>query len=455
MLKKIDKFLPRTELTKNISTLVMGTGFSQLVPILISPFLTRIYTPEEFGTLALFIGIVSLFSVISSGRYELAILLPKRDEDAINILALALLISLLFSLLIFLFIFFGKDFFVLSINNYGVVKWLYLIPLGVFFSNLFKVLSYYNNRKKQYKSIAKATVTKSFVLSISQIGFGVMKLTTLGLIYGQVLSFFSSNLKLLNSVISDKHLVSQVSWKEMIINGKRYIKFPKFDTWSAFLNTFSIHIITFLTTLFFGELILGYVSFSQRIVTLPVTFIGASVSQVFFRELSVVKDNKEKLKLEVFLMYKKLFKIGIIPFSILLFFSNNFFGFIFGAHWEQAGVYAQMFSMWMFAVFVISPISTVLLVLEKQKQFLIFNIILFVFRFLIMLIGGSILKDSFYTYLVFGMFGFFAQFLFGVYIFNILKIEIKKIFFTSLKLMFFSFGFFGLIKVIIFKRWFF
>jgi len=86
------KLKPKSEFSRNVLTLMTGTTIAQAIPIAISPILTRIYTPEDFGVFALFIAIVGFFSVIASARYEQAILIPKKDEDAINIFALGFII---------------------------------------------------------------------------------------------------------------------------------------------------------------------------------------------------------------------------------------------------------------------------------------------------------------------------------------------------------------------------
>ena len=87
-----------------------GTTLSQMIPIVISPILTRIYNPEDFGIYAIFLAIITILGSIISGRYELAIMLPKSDEDAINIFALGLIITFILTLLsiMILFIFQSK-----------------------------------------------------------------------------------------------------------------------------------------------------------------------------------------------------------------------------------------------------------------------------------------------------------------------------------------------------------
>jgi O-antigen/teichoic acid export membrane protein len=85
----LNKLKPKSEFSRNVLTLMTGTTIAQAIPIAISPILTRIYTPEDFGVFALYMSVVSIVSVVATGRYELAIMLPKKDEDAINIVTLS------------------------------------------------------------------------------------------------------------------------------------------------------------------------------------------------------------------------------------------------------------------------------------------------------------------------------------------------------------------------------
>ena len=57
--------------------LVTGTTLAQIISVLASPLVTRLYGPEAYGLLALFNLITSIIGVIACMRYELAIMLPK------------------------------------------------------------------------------------------------------------------------------------------------------------------------------------------------------------------------------------------------------------------------------------------------------------------------------------------------------------------------------------------
>ena len=203
--------LLKSDFTKNVLTLVAGTTIAQAIPLAISPILTRLYSPDEFGVYALFLSITAILGSIVSGRYEQAIILPKKDEDAVNILSFGLLITIFISILTLVLVILFNPFFTQILENESISTWLYFIPLVIFLLGLFNLLTYYNIRMGEFKDLAKATVIKSVILSMSQLILGFLKYGAGGLISGQILSQFSSNLKLFLNVIKDKVLLSSIS----------------------------------------------------------------------------------------------------------------------------------------------------------------------------------------------------------------------------------------------------
>ncbi|MAE10064.1 MAG: translocase, partial [Candidatus Marinimicrobia bacterium] len=140
MLNKLKEILNlKSEFSKNVLTLVTGTTIAQAIPIAISPILTRIYTPEDFGVLALFISITTILGTIANGRYELAIVLPKRDNNALELTALSIIITMGFSLLLVILVILFHDPLLSYLNNDRFSFWLYLIPLSVLLFSLFNI----------------------------------------------------------------------------------------------------------------------------------------------------------------------------------------------------------------------------------------------------------------------------------------------------------------------------
>ena len=130
----------QSEFYHNVLTLMTGSTLSQSIPIAISPILTRIYTPEEFGVYAIFLAIVTIFGTIISGRYELAIMLPKKDEDAINIFALGLVITICLTVFTSILVIVLKNYIVNLLNTHTIEYWLYLVPLSILLIGCYNLL---------------------------------------------------------------------------------------------------------------------------------------------------------------------------------------------------------------------------------------------------------------------------------------------------------------------------
>jgi O-antigen/teichoic acid export membrane protein len=355
-----------------------GTTIAQAIPIAISPILTRIYTPEDFGVFALYVAIVSIFGSIANGRYELAIMLPRKDEDAINIFALGFIITVVISLMLLILVIVLHDYFLSLLNSEEIGVWLYFVPITVFFTGVWNILNYFNNRKKQYKDIAKATIIKSIILAVVQLSVGFIKHGTAGLICGQMLSQMFANMQLLKNIFKDKLLCSKISRLKVIALAKRYRDFPKYSMWAILANALSQHLTNILISTIYSVATLGFYSLVQRVLGMPSLFIGSSIGQVFFQQATKERQQTGKAIITFNATVKKLFIIGIPSFGILFFIVEDFFAFVFGEEWRVAGNYAQIVIPLFFIRFVSSTVSGVLTVFEKQKNELIINIFLIV-----------------------------------------------------------------------------
>jgi O-antigen/teichoic acid export membrane protein len=399
----LNRIKPKSEFSKNVLTLMTGTTIAQAIPIAISPILTRIYTPEDFGLLALFMSIMIIFGSIVTGRYELAIMIPRKDEDAINISALAFIITTIISLFLVCIVFFFNDFFAALLGNKKIEIWLYFVPLTVFLTGVFNILVYFNNRKKNYIDLAKANVLKSIVLAIIQLTFGYLKNGVFGLITGQIISQFFANTKLLKNIIKDKVLLSKISKIKIIALGKKYSNFPKYLVLAHGINSLSgqSHIILFST--FFNISIVGFLSFAQKLLGMPMSLIARSIGDVFRQEASIYY-NKNKECLTIYKStFKKLFFISVFPFILLFIMAPSIFSFVFGKDWIIAGNYAQVLVPMYFLQFITTPLSNMYLVAEKQKLDLYWQIYLLFTVVLSILVGYYIFNDSYITIILFSL----------------------------------------------------
>jgi O-antigen/teichoic acid export membrane protein len=406
-----------------------GTTIAQAIPIAISPILTRIYTPEDFGVVALYVALSTILGSLANGSYELAIVLPKKDEDAINIFALGLIITISLSLFFLFIIFIFHSFFLQILGNSEIGFWLYFIPLTVFFTGLFNVLKYFNTRQQNYKDISNVTIVKSIILATLQLSIGLIKQGATGLISAQIIANMFANIKLLKNIIKDKNLISKVSKVKMIALAKKYKKFPKFSLPSTILNLFSYQIVTILLGIFFNTAVVGYYFLANKLIRMPMGVIGNSIGQVFYQELTKLKKDKGAIKKLTLRTIKKLFFLAFMPFLTIIIFGDDIFSLIFGKKWIIAGEYAQMLGVWMMFIFIFSPLSNLCFIFEKQKKVLYFNIMTLSTNILIILIGGIFLEDASQTIALLAIVGVLFWFYWAIFLLQLASINLKDFFY--------------------------
>ncbi len=408
----LTKLKPKSEFSRNVLTLMTGTTIAQAIPIAISPILTRIYTPEDFGVLALFVAITSIFGSIANGRYELAIMLPKKNEDAINIVALGFIINLSLSLVLFLIVIVFHDN-ILNLFNKEISLWLYLVPISVFLMGLFNLLNYFNNRKKFYKDLAKANVYKSIGMAIVQLSLGFFKAGAFGLISGQIFSQIISNTKLFFNV-KGLDLFRKIKKVKIIALGKRYIDFPLHNAPSTFADILTIQLPILLLPKLFDITIIGFFFFAKKIISIPSSLISRSVSQVLLQQLSYNNHHNKQNFPIIKQTIKKMFFIAL-PITMILFtFGIPLFKFVFGNEWIISGDISRYLSLIFLFQFIASTISISLVAYNKLKILAIWQYI-YLFSSLIFFVIAYTVAIDFETFLKY--FTIIEIFFYIIYIF--------------------------------------
>jgi len=385
----------KSEFIKNIFVLITGTSIAQVISILISPILSRLYTPEDFGVLALFMSIVSAIAVIASVRYEISIVLPKKDSDAINLLALSfffiLIISFLSLLGVLIFNFFLFD--TLNINN-RLKNWLYFLPLMVLLLGIYQSLSNWANRKKKYKSIVFYRVSNSATVSSINLILGIFKFGAIGLLIGTVFGHLTAITiffkKIFNSINSHK---KEINKSKMIEMAKVYKEFPLVNSFQAISDMFQINGIIYFISYFFCSVVVGTYFYAMKILQVPMNLIGAAISQVFYQRSSEIYNDNKSMKNIVKSTIIKSALIGLPILLIFLFTGPQLFAFVFGNEWREAGVYASILSPWIFFDFIRAPISQIPLIINKQKKLFILSLIGNAILIISMIYGGLITED--------------------------------------------------------------
>lgn len=445
--------LPKNKVTNksflgNVLTLLTGTVVAQFIPIAVSPILTRIYTPDDFGMFALYTSIISVIAVIANARYELAIMLPKEEKEALSLLALSIVIAVLVSLFLFIVVLLFHDHIALLLGNPDISSWLYLIPFSILLTGIYQPFNYWSNRQEQYRRLASNRMYQSTVTAGANLVLGSAKEGAFGLIIGGLIAQTMATCRLVfQSFKHDGLAIKETSFHHFLKLMKRYDQLPKYAIGSGLLNSASVQLPIFILSSFFSGTVVGFYALSHRVLNMPMSILGSAVAQVFFQTSAQLSyDDINRLKTVTYNAYRKMLYIGVIPLSIVFAFGDYIFTFVFGSQWDTAGQYARLLSPWLLLVFVSSPLSNLFTVLEKQREGFLFNLFLFISRVLSLLIGAVAFKNALFTILLFGVTGFLFWLWHCLYILKLVGIRYKDSLLFTLSLLGAVFGILTLLR---------
>lgn len=374
----------------DVLKLVTGTTFAQVLGILIAPILTRLYAPEAFGTLALFMSVIGIVQVISCLRYELSIMLPQTDEEAANLLGVSLASATGIALVAVPVIALGGHLLADLLNAPKLAVYLWLVPPMVLVNGFFLALNYWNSRTKHFGRLSIARVTKSLTAAGGKLGAGLSGLASGGSLILANFAGASVSTLILGGQIwrDDRELLRRsIHFGRMVAGVKRYRKFPLFTTWAGLLNVMSWQLPNFFLSAFFSTTVVGYYALGDRVLRLPMSLVGGAIAQVFFQRASEAR-NEGDLNVIVENVFRRLVKLGLWPALMLIIIGSDLFVFIFGPEWAEAGVYVQILGGWTFFWFISSPLSTLFSVLERQEIGLYLQVVIFGSRLLALAVGG-------------------------------------------------------------------
>ena len=418
MILKI-KLMLKNEFFKNILTLMTGTAIAQAIPLLFSPLLTRLYTPDDFGELGFLVSIYSILAILFTFRYEQAIMLPEKDKDADKLFKSSLIISTIILFLTYFILLIIFKYLNIDETKYNK-NILFLIPLISYLFAFNQINIQYSNRYKNFKRTSTAKVLLFLSITTLQILFYFLYIGLNGLIIGQISGFVIIAIfwSYKNGIKLDFYKINKKVIKILL----KYKDFPKFVMPNSFLNTLSGNLPNLLIIVLFSKEYAGYYLLSHKIVMVPMSLITSSISQVFYQKASKGYAKKQNLYPLIKKLYLGQIKLGILPVLIAFVFAPYLFSIFFGEKWYQAGIYTRYLLPWLFMVFLNNPISGIINITNNQKKYLIIEIFLVIFRVGAIFLGKYYFHSPSMTVLLFAS----VSFLFHLYIMYFLIFKLRK-----------------------------
>jgi cbb3-type cytochrome oxidase maturation protein len=366
MITKINPL--RYNASKRVMTLMSGTMVAQIIPVTISPILTRIYSPAEFGSLALYLAILAVVSVLGTMRYELAIVQSKSTEDAKALLHLCLVtsasMSFFFLIVVVVYDYMNFDWFDSQIPN----ELLYLLPVSLFLNGFVLSFRYWLLRQNQFGKLTGTAVAQSGGTGTGQISIGLGQ-TSNGLIFGQVLGqFLAGFYMVIAGIKTDKRVFRGYSWSLSRRQAGIFSNMPKYSLVGSMADVLAVQLPVLFITKIFNSVVTGYFSLTVRVLNLPLVALSGALSQVLFKKVSdLALTNPERIK-PLLIKIHLVLVCMMIPFVALFFlWGEDLFGFVFGENWRQAGYMASVLVFGVAVRFSVSPLSIVMAMKENVR----------------------------------------------------------------------------------------
>lgn len=357
-LRRLDYFKRNTFL-QDLFKLVIGTLGGRFIALAVLPLATRLYSPEDFATLATCLSVVAIIAVGACLRFDIAIPLAETDEDAANLLVLSITSLLGIGLLSFIAVLLVPQPLSALLGRPELEPWLWLVPLGVILAASYSALQFWATRARRFGSIARTRVTQATWSAATLLGLGLAGIAPLGLLVGSMLNTGAGGIKLgLEALQRDRPLLDCVSKSRMRDVFIRYRRYPIYSAPEALANVAGIQLPIVMIAAFAGAEA-GFLMLATQIAAAPLSLLGASIAQVY---MSRAPEELRAGRLAGFTLeiVRRLVQIGVGPVILAGLVAPVLFPLVFGRDWARAGEIVTWLVPWISLQLLASPISMVL-----------------------------------------------------------------------------------------------
>ncbi|MDD4975458.1 MAG: oligosaccharide flippase family protein [Bacteriovorax sp.] len=356
---------------KKISKTFAATISSQLCNFIFLPFISRLYSPNEFSQWAIFLVIVMIIGTVATFKYADAIVIEVNNEERTNLFygsLLAIFISSTIGATIGLFFF-----------SFPIALLLFLSIFGIGFQTLSQQVFLKNTHLGRFVTI---TFLNSFLVPTFQLISGkFIAPTGLFLIAGATTGYLLTATIGFLLIINGQYLSRKPLDKSLFKTLIRYKKFPLFSMSYTLLSALRLRAIYFFMHNIDPSLN-SYYAQSEKLLYAPGNFMGAAVRPIFFNLISQRKI--EEIEGQIISLLNAIAKIALPFMAISYIYSVEIINLFFGPKWMSMVFIFRILHFPAFFLLLINWLDRTFDVLDAQFELFRLEII-FVFLTLIII----------------------------------------------------------------------
>ena len=363
----------RSGFLRDVAKLSIGTITGRVIAVAVMPLLTRVYTPDDFALLAVYLGILNIIAVVACLRLDIAIPLAPSDTDAVYLLTLSLLMAAAIASVVGVITLAAPRAVADFLGKPAIAPHLWLLPLGIWMAGTYSAFQFWATRFQRFTTIARTRVTQAIAGTLTALGLGWVGVTPLGLLLGSMLSVSAGGTSLaFQTLTHDRKYLKEVSLRRLPQTLRTYRRYPVYSTIEAVANATGLQLPMILVSAYAGSEA-GHLMIAMQVLNAPMLLLGSSIAQAYTSRLHS-ELNANRLAPFTLEILKRLAQVGVGPLLFIGIVGPTFFPIVFGREWVRAGQIAAMLVPWLALQFLASPVSMILHASGKQQWAMILQI---------------------------------------------------------------------------------
>ena len=385
---------------RDSGTLLSGSLIAQGIAFLAYLVLGRLFTPDDFGLYNIFYSYIEVLIILSTCKYELAIVIADSDEQAAALTRLTLRLNALFSSLLLLIALLLALF---HVTPSSLPPQLYLlIPPMVFFCGTTRVYTFLFNRYKHYRQIATSEVVTSLGGTLLKILFGLLNSAmqlfhTLGLPLGTILGKVAGNiyyrLQVKKYELRTKTSLPHPNTSYFIALSSSFKNFPLYTMPKELVSSFSANLPFLWLSVHFDNALIGLFGLALTFTMRPVGILANAFEKVFYASYSEKVRQHQPLWRDTLRFTLALNAVVVPVVVVAFFFAEPLFTFLFGAKWVGTGYYVRCIIPWLVVLLNANSLAFVANIFSTQRTDFFFQIAQLLLRIASLWVGIS--QDNF------------------------------------------------------------
>jgi O-antigen/teichoic acid export membrane protein len=362
-------------------------AIAAVIALLITPVIARLFDPGDFGIAAVWVSSCTLLNHISSLKYEVAIVLPAKEDGADQLYSLALRILLAFVAVVTVVSVFASFLPFGNPSAVGEQKWLLWLAPGVLLYGLVSIQESWLSRRQKFSAIGASMIAGTSLTGLSRIAWGLLAGSSpTGLIVGQLVGLLSRlSVQLWRGGRQALTSAAAVSKDALRKAAREYKDFPKLNAPASLVSSGAKNMPVLLLGFLYGPEAAGFYAMAMRLAQNPVRLVTISMNRVVYQRLAEIASNNRPLLRPYWMLCGGLFLLGVVPTILIVLFGPQFLELLLGPKWPEAGRYLQLVAPWLLTILVSVPVSPTLNVIRRQKIWLQLQTVSFAVRILVFL----------------------------------------------------------------------